>query len=86
MEEKQQNTQGGADLSLIFALVALCLIVLYKILFAFGVWSGVLFAIMAVVVYGLTIAGAILGYLKDKKYTLGVLLNVALFFAALLIM
>ena len=83
--EEQQKQQNNFSLALIFALVSLCLIVLYKVLFMFGVWSGTLYAIMGCVAMGLTIAGTILAWLQDKKFSMPLLLNVALFFASLLI-
>ena len=85
MEEQQKPQSNGFDLAMIFALVSLCLVVLYKVLTMFGVWSAVLFAIMGCVVMGLTITGTILAWLRDKKYSMPLLLNVALFFASLLL-
>ena len=81
MEEQQKPQSNGFDLAMIFALVSLCLVVLYKVL----TMSAVLFAIMGCVVMGLTITGTILAWLRDKKYSMPLLLNVALFFASLLL-
>ncbi|MBR4745682.1 MAG: hypothetical protein IK070_03145 [Clostridia bacterium] len=84
--EKKEIVVTKDGLAMVFALVSLCLVVLYKVLTAFGVWSSVLFGIMAVVVYGLTIAGAILSYLQNKKCTLWVVINAALFALSVLIL
>ena len=81
-QEEKKSTEKQIQLSsttlyVLCALVALGLVVIVKILALFGVYSGVLSAIMFILACGLTVVGMLLSYLGNKKLNVEFWLNLA---------
>ena len=61
------------------ALVTMFLLVLCRVLMNFGVGNMTIHGIISIFIYGIPLAGAILAYLSDKKFSPEFWLNVIVF-------
>ena len=84
--EKESKNKGEKQivltaqvLNVCFAIVAMFLFVLCKILSHFGVGNNTFYGIMSIVIYGLSLSGLVWAYLRDKKPTFEFWLNVIVF-------
>ena len=75
--EQKEVKISSSLLYLLFAVVALGLIVLCKVLFNFGVGSSTLYGIMSIFIYGLPFAGMLLSYFSTKKLSFEFWANLA---------
>ena len=62
-----------------FAVFSMFLLVLWKVLTNFGVYSEIMTGIFSIVNFGLTLAGIVWAYLRNKKGSFELWLNVAVF-------
>ncbi|MBO4569892.1 MAG: hypothetical protein J5689_01585 [Clostridia bacterium] len=76
-QEQKEVRISSSLLNLLFAIVALGLIVLCKILFGFGVASAVFYGIMSILIYCLPFVGMLLSYFSNKKLTFEFWANLA---------
>ncbi len=93
MEEKEEKKSSSKQIQLssetlyiLFAFIALALVVVVKILGFFGVYSGVLNAILFIIACGLTATAMILSYLSEKTLKVEFWLNLAVLVIALLLL
>lgn len=92
-EEKVKNAfkkdSVTFNVQTLYAFMGVCALVLYaiaKICINFGAMSATLMGIMSIFIYGLSFAGLVLAYLKDKQATFAVGINLAVFLIALIYM
>lgn len=71
-EKKEGGAKESQSVSLnfiftMFAVIALGLLVLAKILTVFGVWSTTVYGIIFIIVFALTIIGGVFSFLSAQK-------------------
>ena len=85
---KEQTSQNNNNISIVMtsqtinsllAIIALFLFTICKICINFGVLSGVFIGIMTLFIYLLTLAGAVWAFLRNKKMTFELGLNLSVF-------
>ena len=83
-EEPKQEKTLAFPVNLIFALIAVGLIVMVKLLINFGVMTQIFYGIMTIAIFALPIVGGALSYATAKKPNFEFYANVAALFIALL--
>ena len=84
-KQQKEYTVTSSTIFALFGVLALCLLVLVKVLAHFGAGSLTLYGIMSIVIYALSGTGAVLSYLSDRQVkSFEFLLNIGVLALALL--
>ena len=76
--EQKRSSFSKSWLSILFALISLAIMVVLKIVFAFGVFNAVLNGIMCIIYLALPIIGATFAYVENRNiHSFNFLFNLA---------